>query len=193
MRLFFAFSVPKHECLAIDHWRDKMFAPSSGKIPSQNFHITLSFLGALSPSQLDRLCSETDELLTRKVFCASNINIDQYAYWPKPGIAWIGPSTWPKQVDLIQQQLAQLAKRLHLRQSKQSFQPHISLFRSKMPPSAPLLQPAFSIPCDTIVLYESIQKRVGTEYHEIESWPLKSLSEQSSSLARRPVARRHQI
>lgn len=170
MRLFFALPVDIENKLAIEHWRNRVFPRDIRPIPIDNYHITLNFLGEVKMSALDRLCSEATEAIRSLAPPPLRINIDQCAYWSGPGILWIGPQLWPEAVDRLQQKLARLAHTIGMKQSKRAYQPHISLFRSKTALPKPLLEPAFSLEANELILYESVQKKQGVQYECVEQW-----------------------
>lgn len=192
MRLFFAFPVHAHNSLEIEQWRNKAFAPSPHTIPVANFHITLAFIGQVSPSTLDTLCKAASAFIAEKNWTRFELTLTQSAYWPKPQITWIGPAQWPEQLDTMAHKFASLqkfgSKQSHKKASKQHYQPHISLFRGQDKPMPALLEPNFSLSCDEIVLYESVSLRRGVRYDPLESWLLPPAL--SKARARRVLAPR---
>lgn len=176
MRLFFAFPVHARNSLEIDQWRSKAFAPSQHAIPLANFHITIAFIGQVSPSTLDSLCSTATAFIAKKNWTTFELILTQSAYWPKPQITWIGPTQWPQQLDAMAHKFASLqkfgSKQSHKKASKQHYQPHISLFRGQDAPLPALFAPNFHISCNEIVLYESVTLRRGVRYDPLESWLL---------------------
>jgi 2'-5' RNA ligase len=56
MRAFLGLSPDVKTKLAIELWRNKAFPCFYAPVPAANFHITLAFLGQISPKQLDALC-----------------------------------------------------------------------------------------------------------------------------------------
>ena len=130
MRIFFALPISAHSSLDILHWREKVFPRDRQGIAAENFHITLSFVGEASTAQCDTLIQATNELWQRERPQQLSMTIDQYAYWPSPGIFWIGPRSWNNSLNDLNRQLNELSQRCVGRSAKQTFQPHISLYRT---------------------------------------------------------------
>ena len=92
MRVFFALPLSPSSSLQILHWRDKAFPRDRAGIAAENFHITLSFVGEVTSAQCDKIMQSANDLWQNKKPKALSLAIDQYAYWPNPGIFWIGPT-----------------------------------------------------------------------------------------------------
>ncbi|GEM_PF-455117 len=172
MRIFFALPISAHSSLNILHWRDKVFPRDRQGIAAENFHITLSFVGEASTAQCDTLIQATTELWQRVRPQQLSMTIDQYAYWPSPGTFWIGPRSWNNSLNDLNRQLNELSQRCVGRSAKQTFQPHISLYRTKEAIPQPLIEPIFELNFDEVVLFESVSRKQGVYYRELEVWPL---------------------
>lgn len=172
MRVFFALPIPETTILEIAAWRDKMLLPQTNWIPLANFHITLAFLGQVSPTDLERLCANCSELVARRIFKAGELTINQTGYWSKPGILWLGPSEWPDTLSALNIALSQLGRQFRCRTDKKLYQPHITLARQALAPAKPLVEPNISLHFDSFSLYESRNGASGVHYHLLDEWPL---------------------
>lgn len=190
MRIFFALSLSGQCKLAMEQWRDCMFPRDLKAIPSDNFHITLAFLGELPSHKLDTLCTLTDDYLNHAQPHAFDLHVNECQYWTGSGILWIGPQNWPEGLTRLHKKLGHIGSQMGQAVQKKSFQPHISLFRGRTPVPKPISAPDFQVHCDQICLYESIQQRNGVRYDPVSSWDLaKAHYKKTGSRPRRPIKR----
>ncbi|MCY7294629.1 RNA 2',3'-cyclic phosphodiesterase [Alteromonas sp. a30] len=169
MRTFFALDLPAQSKLNLDTWRTKALPPAKGDIPMTNFHITLCFNGETSESQLDKLQKLVDEL----AFYEFEIQLDNFGYFQKPGIAFVGCSAIPNTLLQLNEKLTAISQRLSLGVAHQTFTPHVSVFRKMpMPPPAPLFAPDITFKANKFGLYESIKHKHGVVYRAIFEWEL---------------------
>ncbi len=191
MRVFFALPLSPSSSLQILHWRDKAFPRDRVGIVAENFHITLSFVGEVTSAQCDQIMQSANDLWQNKKPKALSLAIDQYAYWPNPGIFWIGPTIWPEPLQVLHSNLKQLSQRCVGRSAKQPFQPHISLYRTKKSIPQPLIAPDFQLTFDEVVLLESVTKKQGVYYRELAEWPLEQAFRQPTQAMSRPMPKKN--
>jgi len=177
MRLFFALSLDAQTKLAIEQWRDKSLVPAVNFIPAANYHITLAFTGSVTSAQTDELVSATDNLFAKTQVPSFKLTLNQCQYWANPGILWLGPTQWPEALEHCHRQLESLGqsirqKHLGTKKSKQNYQPHVSLLRTKELPAKPVIEADIPCYCPELCLYESISKRQGVQYQALMQWPL---------------------
>ena len=171
MRLFFCFGLSASEAIALADWRDRCTQCDGRAVPAANFHITLGFLGELKPNRLDALIASADRVLEKAAISDHTIVLDQVGYWPKPGIFWTGPSSWPDSVNQLAAVLRDLALRFGARRERAAFQPHVTLFRRcQTPPPAPTETPQIMLAAASVSLFESRQGREGVSYHPLAEW-----------------------
>ena len=171
MRLFFALAPEANCAAALGAWRDRQIHADGRPVPLANLHITLAFLGEISPHRLEPLCDAVDALAPCGV--SLQLHLDQLGYWPKPGICWVGPNQWPEHLDRLARRLDEIGVAQGGKRSRGRYQPHITLLRGcQTPPPAPMEAPAFDIEFDHFSLFESRQGRRGASYRETASWPL---------------------
>lgn len=175
MRLFFALEPPGALAVQLADWRDQQLPALGRPVPAGNFHITLAFLGNISEKNLERLCLETDELLSRRAFEAGKLQLDQLGYWHKSGIFWLGPSTYPPTLKNLASALESRGAAVGARRKRGHYSPHVTLFRGcQQPPHAPTQEPHFSWPYNSFTLLESRVSDHGVSYHPLAEWKLPS-------------------
>ncbi len=169
MRLFFGLECPLDVALAIADWRERHLPPMATPVPLKNFHITLAFLGETRPGGLEQLILAVDDCVPCP---ADRLVLDRVGYWPKPGIYWLGPSTWPEGLERLASDLDRL-NRGGQRRKGRSFCPHITLFRRCLqPPPAPTRPAGLHFDFERLVLFESRPGRTGVTYRPVQEWDL---------------------
>ena len=170
MRVFFAIDPPAQIKLAIDAWRTKAFPDLGNQVRASNFHITLEFLGHISPNQLDNLTQRVDEMHSAEGFC---VQLDQLGYWPKPKVLWLGTGECqPAHIQLVDS-LRKLSRNAGIELQKRDYIAHLSLVRKcqENPPGA-LIDPLFTWKTDEFHLFESLPSPKGVIYRRKKTWPL---------------------
>jgi 2'-5' RNA ligase len=173
MRLFFGLELDATTALQVADWRDRQLACAGQLVPPVNFHITLAFIGLLREPAIGRLCLAVDEWLARSTVTGATLHLDRTGYWPRPGIYWLGPTTWPEHLSRLAQKLNSLASAAGAKRDRNPFQPHITLLRrcSTAPP-APASTPSIDMTYRHCALFESRQGKQGVSYHVLQDWDL---------------------
>jgi 2'-5' RNA ligase len=173
IRVFFGLELEIATALRIADWRDRQLSCDGRPVPPANFHVTLAFIGPLGDSALERLCRSVDDWLARASVYGATMTLDRIGFWPKPGIYWLGPATWPEHLDRLAQKLGSLASAAGAKRDRNPFLPHITLFRNCMgAPVAPVAAPSIPLAYRHFALFESRQGKQGVSYHVLQDWPL---------------------
>ncbi|MGF1692870.1 RNA 2',3'-cyclic phosphodiesterase [Photobacterium kagoshimensis] len=156
-------------------------------VPEANLHVTLAFLGAITPQQKTVLIAQA----SRITMPAFSLNFDHLGYWPSSRVLWLGTHQPPQQLLTLAQQLQQMAKSVGVYQLERTYIPHITL-RKQVPPSStvtqarPLDQRGFSFHFQHFGLYISEQLQAKqprpdqqgsnhppqVQYRCLHQWPL---------------------
>lgn len=173
MRVFFGLELDATTALQVADWRDRQLACAGQPVPPANFHITLAFIGPLSRAVIERLCLSVDEWVACRIVTGATLHLDRAGYWHKPGIYWLGPTTWPEHLERLAQKLNSLASAVGAKRDRNPFQPHITLCRrcSAAPP-APAQPPSIDMVYRHCTLFESRQGRQGVSYRVLQDWDL---------------------
>ncbi|MEF8792056.1 MAG: RNA 2',3'-cyclic phosphodiesterase [Thiohalorhabdus sp.] len=169
-RLFFALwpdaeiqgALAEHACQALDRRRAR-------RLPAENLHITLAFLGEVDADT--RACAEaTAAGLSGEPF---GLSIDRLGYWPQKNLLWAGPSTTPSALERLAADLGEaLASDCGFEREQRAFKAHLTLARKvpKMPPRI-AIEPV-DWPVERFVLVASETGPQGATYTIVGEWPL---------------------
>ncbi|ORM74865.1 2'-5' RNA ligase, partial [Pantoea deleyi] len=92
-RLFFALSLPDDMQQALVRWRADTFPAGAGvPVAAANLHLTLAFLGEVTPETSQRL----QTLASRIVQPGFDLDLDDAGHWPRPGVVWLGCQRAPR-------------------------------------------------------------------------------------------------
>jgi len=179
MRTFFALDLSPRLKLDIERWRELSLPDSNARIPTANFHVTLCFNGKTSQQQLCELESAvqelTQELSQEHKMAPFSLHFNEFGYFTKPGIAFIGCNNVPDPLMELNQQLERISRQQGLSIERRPYVPHISLFRRlTTPPPSPVMEPNFTLEATSFTLFESVTQKEGVRYQSIFEWPLQA-------------------
>lgn len=169
-RLFFALypAAPARDAL---HALARHWVPAAAGVLVQpaNLHITLVFLGALTPGQ--RQCVSRLAAGTRSD--PVTVTVDRVGYWPGPAVVWAGASRTPDALPRLVESLRAGVVACAIAVDPRPFELHVTLVRqaSRPVPSLQLPEPV-TLSFDRFVLMASRHAAGGVCYTVIESWPL---------------------
>lgn len=171
MRTFFALDLPPRLKLNIERWRELSLPASGNSIPTVNFHVTLCFNGKTSQRQLCELESAAQALNVEPF----SLQFNDFGYFTKPGIAFIGCKHLPAPLLELHQQLERIGRQQGFSTERRSYVPHISVFRRlTTPPPSPVITPEFTLEAKKFTLFESVTQKGGVRYQPVFEWPLQS-------------------
>jgi 2'-5' RNA ligase len=141
-------------------------------IPSENWHITLVFLGAVTPEQQAAVAAAADDVRAPPF----RLRLDRLGGWRRAGIAWLGASHVPGALLGLYQQLQEAAHSAGIGIETRAYKPHLTLARN-----APAIAPQAIEPIDWDItefcLVESETRPEGARYVVRRRWPLQPPSE----------------
>lgn len=147
-------------------------------VPVENYHLTLMFLGAVTPPV--RGCTErVADAISASPFV---LRFEHVGYWPRPRVLWTAPAHTPGELLALVEALRRGASGCGLDPEVRPYRAHLTLARKvrsglAQTPHAPIV---WSI--DAFHLIESHTLRTGARYHILRSWPLTGV---------RPTAPKH--
>jgi 2'-5' RNA ligase len=177
LRLFFALRPVLDENSALGAAAAPLVsALGAERVPPENFHATLCFVGALEPARLDALRAVAAAVRGRSV----TLCIDSLEFWEKPKVLCATAAD-----DAAALPARELAEALGGALIAAGFAPDIKPFRAhltlgrKVPAAAAAklawpwpLMPSHVVSCDRFFLMESRRGETGSIYSAVDSWPL---------------------
>lgn len=137
-------------------------------VQGSNLHLTLEFLGGLDAAQISSACQAADSVRAMPF----QLELDHYAYLPRPRVAYAGSNKVPQAALNLHQQLRSALGQLGLPIEQRPWLPHVTLFRKAgsftpvAPPSALCWEVA------ALSLMESCSTEQGVRYEALRHWPL---------------------
>ena len=169
-RLFFALWPDPNTRQAIVRQSRRAVRGSGGRpVPSRNYHVTLAFLGSVSEVAIPEISAAARQLRTP----AGEMALEEFGYWPRPRVLWVGPSATPRSLAQLVSQLwdtLEAVPGLGLAREPRPWQPHLTLAR-KVNREPALTSPKPVIwPMNGFVLCESVTAEDGARYQVLEQF-----------------------
>jgi len=139
------------------------------RIPDENLHLTLVFLGATDADRLAAYETAFVDLSTPTL----TLTLDRYGYWPRSRILWLGCRETPPALTALVADLHQRLRGCGFVPERRAFQAHVTLARN-FPAPVPTRTPVSPIhwPVTSVALVESLPGETGSTYRVLRGWPL---------------------
>jgi RNA 2',3'-cyclic 3'-phosphodiesterase len=181
VRVFVALDVPQVVRAALTELsaRLKGICPGARWVRLEGVHITLKFIGEVSPEKLEQIRQALGDLPN---FAPIQIRFTGLGFFPsarRPRVFWAGVQAEPQLVALaaaIEMKLEPLG----VPREKRAFQPHLTLARFESPERTQALSAAVDAlgtpefggeTFKDFDLYQSVLKRSGAEYTRLVTYP----------------------
>jgi len=172
-RLFFALWPDDDTRQLIRNNLKKVIQHGGGKrVPEENLHLTLSYLGSVDEATQRCIEQFADTLDFESCF----LEFDSLGYWPRPKILYLGCSdkgcsNKPDALSKFVYELNKGLKECGIDVDDRSFTPHITLMRkvNKSPQDTEIKKIPWR--ADHFVLVESKTLPQGAQYQVIKTWP----------------------
>jgi 2'-5' RNA ligase len=150
--------------------------------PIENVHLTLKFLGNTMEDKIDLISKRLSEVVSRHD--RFNIKLDGYGFFPNeknPRIFWLGVEDVDRKLVQLQKDIEEAMYRIGYEREGKPFKSHITLARIKSNKDIIRLVEGIKVLSEIkfepmqvkyIVLYESILKPSGAEYHSLKQYYL---------------------
>ena len=148
---------------------DTLLAPWGGRrIPPENLHLTLHFLGDVAADLTNELCRLAEDAAANAI----NLRFDRLEAWGNADLAALRADDTPDLLRLVGQ-LGTGLKLAGIATDKRRYKPHITVARDLHFVEASLpVWPVLEWRADTLVLVRSRLAPQGSEYAVIADWPL---------------------
>jgi 2'-5' RNA ligase len=167
-RLFFALWPDDAVRARIEALARRLPARLGRRVPPENFHITLEFIGNVGAAARQCLETAASELKAEPF----EFNLERFGYFPGSRVVWLAPGQLPAPMLKLACQLRAAGQRCGYQPEERPYHPHITLFRKvARPPRWPIVEPVVWKVTD-FALVESITTEKGATYHLIRRWDL---------------------
>jgi 2'-5' RNA ligase len=138
------------------------------RVPRDNLHITLVFLGSVAESS--RRCVEgVADGIQASPF---SLSLDQVGYWPRPRVVWLGASTIPDKLARLEAALSQGIAQCGIEVENRPYAPHMTLLRKVSRPARLGSLDPIEWRVDHFALVESVTNVDGAVYQVLKRWAL---------------------
>ena len=142
--------------------------PQGRKVPRQNWHMTLAFLGNVSEDEFACAQTQANNVDTKSF----ELVLDVIGHWSRPRVAWLGCEKKPAAIDELVNILNEQLAICGYTPEYKTFRPHMTLMRKvTRRPKSFTFQP-ITWQCHEFVLVESQLDHTGSVYKIIQRWPL---------------------
>lgn len=138
------------------------------KMSPENYHITLHFIGNVSKSTMDCLHRAAERVVARPV----DLKLDQFGFFRKPKLFWIGMETIPESLARLHQLLGHAFQHCGYTMEHRSFLPHVTLMRKITGGTLPTAPSPIDWHASEFVLVESTTDPEGATYQVLHHYPL---------------------
>ncbi|MCG8291799.1 MULTISPECIES: RNA 2',3'-cyclic phosphodiesterase [Pseudomonas] len=166
-RLFFALSVSDAQRRALAQWRRELNLRSGKPVPTENFHVTLLFLGDVDAALVPAIRAAVEPL--QRPQAPLRLQLDHLQAWQRAKALVLAPQQAPAALRQLVYALQQAMLPLGIEAQAREYRPHLTLsrdFRAQVPEAAQ--PPAFLLTARHFTLYESRKGR----YWPLAEWPL---------------------
>lgn len=136
-----------------------------------SLHLTLAFIGAVSPRQLVLLQEVADGI----VVDAFDLQLDRLGYWPHNRILWAGCSAappWQRRLFIV---LTELLTTAGFQLDQRPYLPHLTLVRHARCANLPEFSRPLQWHVGAFALVESLLQPSGARYRILQHWPLREI------------------
>jgi len=137
-------------------------------VPVENFHLTIAFLGAVSPA------TTPDIVVTARSvrFASFDIVLQQAGCWQRSHIAWLAPAGCPLSLATLVDDLSNKLAGLGLVVDSRQFRPHVTLAHDINELASAQLVPPVHWRVQSFALLESTPGSAGPVYNVLEEFPV---------------------
>ena len=174
-QLFLSLVIPDRAKQQLNTWRNRnLYTLEQAPIPTDNYHVTLVYIGAVNQHQLIDLRRHLSDITSDNFV----LNINKTDYWPTPKVLHLMPTSIPPRLIDLQRKVNKATKRAGLPPESRPYRPHITLYRKIKPMQFEQLEqdglpePNTSITIKQFAIYESISDADGVYYKQLDTFNL---------------------
>lgn len=142
--------------------------PAARLTAPANLHLTLAFLGAVSPAQGLRLHQTVAQLRAPRF----TLTLDHLGHWPAARVLWLGPTRAPPPLLALARALEEVALACGVTLEARPYRAHVTLARNVRTYTDALGVAPLPWRAREFSLVESLSTGQGVQYRPLASWPL---------------------
>ncbi len=164
-RLFFALEPDEKVRREIQTVQNQL-ACSGRRVPEEQFHITLAFLG-MQPAEI---IPQVSVIAAGLPFTPCNLVLDRPGLFRRAGVLWIGPSEIPAALQNFHRALLDELEKAGIGHDRKVWKPHLTLYRRLR--NRPAIMDTVEVHwhLNHFSLIESINVKSGVEYRRRGHW-----------------------
>ena len=192
MRSFIGLDIAGPQKMALETWREQALPEVSRRdalptkksrkraaqdlspaqpyaVPTVNLHMTLCFLGSITPRQHEALIHEIDQLRYQPF----DVYLNSTGIWNGPKILHVAPESPPEELMALARGVRKASRAAGIAVDGKEYRPHITMIRKAGPTlPLPLFMPDITCHFSDFHLFESVSTPGGVTYPIRHSWPL---------------------
>ena len=138
------------------------------RVPPENFHITLVFLGNVEEQAIPVLTGAAEGISTPRF----RLQINHCGWWKRAKVAWLAPAYTPEPLLELVRQLNHQARLAGLPVDERDYSPHLTVARKLTRPLNPCTFEPIQWDVREFCLVESVTHEKGARYRVLQSWAL---------------------
>ena len=138
------------------------------RVPSENLHITLAFLGNVQEQAIPELFAAAERLRLP----GFPLQVDRCGWWKRAKVAWLAPVHTPAPLLDLVEQINLVSRTAGLSVDNRDYSPHLTVARKVTRPVTTLSFEPIHWDVRDFCLVESVTHERGAIYQVIRSWPL---------------------
>ena len=138
------------------------------RVPPENFHITLVFLGNVEEQAIPELTDGAEGLSVP----GFRLQINHGGWWKRAKVAWLAPAYSPEPLLELVRQLNHQARLVGLPVDERDYSPHLTIARKFTRPLKPCTFEPVHWDVGEFCLVESVTHEKGARYRVMQSWAL---------------------
>ena len=167
-RLFFALWPDSRTRARLAYLAGLLPIDKGRRIPPENLHITLVFLGNVQEQDIPGLV----EAAGRLRISGFRLQISRCGWWKRATVAWLAPETTPAPLLELVEQINRLTMSAGLPVEKRDYSPHLTVARKVTRPVTGRQFEPIHWDVREFCLVESVTHAQGARYRVMKSWPL---------------------
>ena len=138
------------------------------RVPPENFHITLVFLGNVEERDIPELAKAVHELSIPRF----PLQINHCGWWKRAKVAWLAPGYAPEPLLELVKQINRLSRLAGLPVDERNYSPHLTIARKLTRPLKPCTFEPIHWDVREFCLIESVTHEQGARYRVVRYWAL---------------------